>query len=175
MSLFGRDRSRAQGAASRPRDLPDDGIAGNDRESRSAKSGVRRGEDIVTYWSRLRNGRRFPARADLDSVRIAADWPNSIVVRCRRGSRVLEPEMSFPRVPDEPGLTGSSGGFALSPMVLQWVLALAGEAVQGECPMHDVESFPSQDGSTQYRAVALPLSDDQQGIDHILCHVGPAP
>jgi len=134
----------------------------------------RRPDEIVTYWSHLRAGRRFPALADIDLGRIAADWPNSLIIRHRVGSRVLEAE----RI----GGTRSSLSSArndgqnetqidVSPLMLQWLLSLAGEVTKTKRPMGDTESFPSLRRSVSYRAFALPLSDDQKEIDHILCHV----
>lgn len=135
-----------------------------------AQTAATRSEDIVGYWSRLRGNRRFPAKADLDLSRIVAEWPSSLMVRCRKGSRVLEPERRFGPTPggnDEPDL---------SQMLLQWVLGLAREAVSEERPMQDLEVFDTRAGNAQFRAVALPFGEDEQrGIDHILCHVAPAP
>jgi hypothetical protein len=59
----------------------------------------------------------------------------------------------------------------MSPMMLQWLLTLAGEAAQDRRPMQDIEAFPSRSKSVRYGAIALPFSDDQTRIDHVLCHV----
>jgi len=134
----------------------------------------RRPDEIVTYWSHLRAGRRFPALADIDLGRIATEWPNSLMIRRRAGSRVLEaeriggarPASGSPRNDDE-----SEARFDVSPLMLQWLLSLAGEVTKTRRPMGDTESFPSLRKSVGYRAFALPLSDDQKEIDHILCHV----
>ncbi len=132
-------------------------------------------EEITAYWSRLRGSRRYASTLDLDSDRIASDWPNSILFRCRPGSNALEPDTTYrPRqgggsmAPDsEP----EPGTIVLSPMMLQWLLSLAGEAVRHRRPVEDTEFFPSAKRSVGYRAVALPLSEDQTAIDHVLCHV----
>lgn|GEM_PF-1838378 len=135
----------------------------------------RRPDEIVTYWSQLRAGRRYPSLADVDLARIAADWPNSLMIRRRAGSRVLEaehiggarPSSSRPAWNEDDGETTID----LSPMLLQWLLSLAGEVIKTKRPMGDTESFPSLRKSVLYRAFALPLSDDQKEIGHILCHV----
>lgn len=135
----------------------------------------RRPDEIVTYWSQLRAGRRYPNLADVDLARIATDWPNSLMIRRRAGSRVLEaehiggsrPSSSRPPWNEDDGETSID----LSPMLLQWLLSLAGEVIKTKRPMGDTESFPSLRKSVRYRAFALPLSDDQKEIDHILCHV----
>jgi len=135
----------------------------------------RRPDEIVTYWSQLRAGRHYPSLADVDLARIAADWPNSLMIRRRAGSRVLEAEhiggarssSSRPAWNEDDGETA----IELSPMLLQWLLSLAGEVIKTKRPMGDTESFPSLRKSVLYRAFALPLSDDQKEIGHILCHV----
>ncbi|MFQ6017681.1 MAG: PAS domain-containing protein [Kiloniellaceae bacterium] len=131
-------------------------------------------EDIVAYWSSLRGGRRFPSKSDLDPRRFASDRSTSILMRCRSGSRVLEAETIFSGRGD-PGTVHSEPAPAstvdLSPMMLQWLVSLAGEALRDETPMEDTEAFPALDRSVRYRAVALPLSEDQTRIDHVLCHV----
>lgn len=136
---------------------------------------TRQPEDITAYWSRLRGSRPYPAVSDLDSDRIAGDWPNSILFRCRAGSDALEPDKTYrPRQSAEwtaPGSEPESGLIDLSPMMLQWLLSLAGDAVRHRRPVEDTESFPSARRSVGYRAVALPLSADRSAIDHVLCHV----
>ncbi len=136
---------------------------------------TRQPEDITAYWSRLRGSRPYPAASDLDSDRLASDWPNSILFRCRSGSDALEPDTTYrPRHSGEsmaPGLQSESGLIDLSPMMLQWLLSLAGDAVRYRRPVEDTESFPSARHSIGYRAVALPLSANRSAIDHVLCHV----
>ncbi len=155
--------------------------AGEPRKHTAAPGAVRstqetrQPEDITAYWSRLRGSRPYPAASDLDSDRIAGDWPNSILFRCRSGSDALEPDKTYrPRHSGEsmaPGLEPESGLIDLSPMMLQWLLSLAGDAVRHRRPVEDIEFFPSARRSIGYRAVALPLSANRSAIDHVLCHV----
>jgi len=133
---------------------------------------ARRGGEIITYWTRLRGNRPYPAVSDLDPERIAADWPNSILFRCRAGSGALMPDMSFlPRQDGAKGPSADDGKIQLSPMMLQWLVSLAEDAVRDQRPVEDVEFFPSAQRAIGYRAVALPLSDNSSEIDHVLCHV----
>ena len=61
--------------------------------------------EISAYWTRLRGRRPCPAVSDLDPGLIAAEWPNSILFRCRAGSGALMPDMSFlPRQDNGGGL-----------------------------------------------------------------------
>ena len=136
---------------------------------------TRRPEDITAYWSDLRSSRSYPSAAELDSDRIASEWPNSILFRCRSGSQALEPDTTYrPRRGSGPAALGPElepGLIDLSPMMLQWLLSLAGEAVRLRRPVEDIESFPSMYRSIAYRAIALPLSENRSAIDHVLCHV----
>lgn len=132
--------------------------------------------DIVAYWTRLRGGRRFPKSTEIDAATVAEAWPNSILIRCRPGSRALEPDKTF--LAGEgvtPGLSGLHGGARvnLSPMMLQWLLGLAGEVVREGRPMNDVETFPSVKRVVRYRVVALPFSNNESAVDHVLCHFRP--
>ncbi len=95
-----------------------------------------RGEEIAAYWTRLRGSRPYPAVSDLDPARIAADWPNSILFRCRAGSGALMPDMSF--LPRQDGAK-----IQLSPMMLQWLVSLAEDALRNQRPVEDVESSTS--------------------------------
>ena len=138
----------------------------------TGNGGAPRGGEITTYWTRLRGSRPYPEVSDLDPKRIAADWPNSILFRCRAGSGALMPDMSFlPRKHSDTGPSTGDGKIQLSPLMLQWLVSLAEDAARNKRPVEDVESFPSARRSIGYRAIALPLSDDCSEIDHVLCHV----
>ena len=58
-----------------------------------------------------------------------------------------------------------------TPMVTEWVIGVGRTAVELGQPTEDTEVFPSMGGQVGYRVVALPLSDDQTAVDHVLCHV----
>ncbi len=130
--------------------------------------------EITAYWTRLRGRRPCPAVSDLDPGLIAAEWSNSILFRCRAGSGALMPDMSFLPRQDSGGDLGSRTDEAkiqLSPLMLQWLVSLAEDAVRNQRPIEDTEAFPSTQKAIVYRAIALPLSDNRSEIDHVLCHV----
>jgi hypothetical protein len=95
--------------------------------------------------------------------------------RCRAGSGALMPDMSFlPRQNEGRGSLGpktNDGKIQLSPMMLQWLVSLAEDAVHNQRPVEDLESFPSAQKAIGYRALALPLSAGHSDVDHVLCHV----
>ena len=129
---------------------------------------------IAAYWTRLRGNRPCPAVSDLDPTLIAVEWPNSILFRCRAGSGALMPDMSFLPRQDSGGGLGprtDEAKIQLSPLMLQWLVSLAEDAVRNQRPIEDTEAFPSAQKAIVYRAIALPLSDNRSEIDHVLCHV----
>jgi hypothetical protein len=149
--------------------------AGPEPVSQMGSNGeAQRANEIAAYWMRLRGSRPYPAVSDLDPELIAAEWPNSILFRCRAGSGALMPDMSFlPRQDSGRGLGRSTdeAEIQLSPLMLQWLVSLAEDAVRNRRPVEDTEAFPSAQQAIGYRAIALPLSDNRSEIDHVLCHV----
>jgi len=159
----------AKKAADRPAQQP----AAREFAPATGKGDVRRGGEIIAYWKRLRGSRPYPAVSDLEPKLIAADWPNSILFRCRAGSGALMPDMSFLPQQASGGLdNGANGGrIQLSPMMLQWLVSLAEDALRNQRPVEETEAFPSAQRAIGYRAIALPLGDKRSEIDHVLCHV----
>jgi len=128
--------------------------------------------DIYGYWTRVKNGRRFPSRADFDAEQVAENWPNSMLLTCGNG-----------------GGAGSHGNFSsvlrlganrrtrpgddlnFTSMITEWILTTGGEAARAGAPVQDTEVFPTPDGTHAYKIVALPLSENQTRVDHVLCHL----
>ena len=46
-----------------------------------------------------------------------------------------------------------------------------GEAARAGQPVQDSETFRTPEGTHAYKIVALPLSDQQTRVDHVLCHL----
>jgi hypothetical protein len=128
--------------------------------------------DIYGYWTRVKNGRRFPSRADFDAEQVAENWPNSMLLTCGNGTG-----------------SGSQGNFSsvlrlganrrtrpgddlsFTSMITEWILTTGGEAARAGTPVQDTEVFPTPDGTHAYKIVALPLSENQTRVDHVLCHL----
>lgn len=142
-----------------------------------ADSAPKRPQDIVHYWDQLRQGRRFPARDDLDAAEIARHWPNSMLVRHNRETKKWQLEKQF-----SGGLQGGSNGQTLSKgpgaecasMVTEWILSLCHDVAGLGKPLQDTEVFPTSLGEVRYNVIALPLSENQNDIDHVLYHLAPA-
>lgn len=130
--------------------------------------------DITAYWRRLKNGRDFPSWSDLDSRLIADCWPNSMLLRCAADPPRLTLDSLFTkalRVENDGAHGNPAEGINFTPMLTEWILSLGREAERFGKPVQDTDALPSESGEIRYRVIALPLSDDQQRIDHVLCHV----
>ncbi len=56
-------------------------------------------------------------------------------------------------------------------MVMEWILAI-GRRTEGEGqPVEEIDSFPTANGQARYRALAIPLGDNQSFVNYVLCHV----
>ena len=59
-------------------------------------------------------------------------------------------------------------------MVTEWILSLGREVATLGKPLQDTEVFPTSVGELRYNVIALPLSENQNEIDHVLYHLVPA-
>ena len=129
-------------------------------------------DDIATYWSELRNGRRYPSYGDLDLTTVAINWPNCLLLRNTGGA--FQPDATFlqrmrAQHPSRYGIEVEPIEF--SSMVVEWIVAAGLKAARSGGIQRMSEVFPVQRKSVTYRVVALPLSEDQRVINHVLCHV----
>lgn len=140
--------------------------------ARSAPTSLRlRQEDIVAYWMRLKRGRRYPQGRDLDVEDIGIYWPDCLMLSCsiplpgRRSdpviARVARIDSRRPAPPDSHML--------YTPMVTEWMLALAREVARTGEPLQDIERFPTAAGPAECRIILLPFGDDRSGVERILC------
>jgi hypothetical protein len=138
-----------------------------------ARAAVRLPPDIFGYWTKLRQGRRFPAWDDVDREEVAQRWPNSFVLACDGGDGSPARIGRAARVGGDEA-AGRQHALPLSEPVIEWILATGRDVARYGEAIRDEEVFDSPRGRAGYRIVAVPLSDDQRRIDHILCHVSRA-
>lgn len=132
----------------------------------------KRTTEIFGYWMRAKNGRRYPSRFDFEIAKVAEFWPNSMLLTCGGVSSVGGNHISFSKVMRlDDGSNQSSKEFNFTSMIIDWILMIGGEAARVGQPVQDTEVFPTSDGTHSYKIVALPLSDHQSQIDHVLCHL----
>lgn len=132
--------------------------------------------DILTYWMEIRNGNRYPNWQNLDTRKIGKLWPNCALVHCDQASGRLQLERGFAAelrlaMKQENPLSEFSTDIDFSPMVVDWILGLARDVANSGKPTHGTEYFPSTFDEIPLRVIALPLSENQVDIDHVLCYV----
>jgi hypothetical protein len=127
--------------------------------------------NISEYWSRLRKGRRWPAKSDIDTKLVGIKWKNCLImVVGERGTPWrFEPVMSG--VMRGGGLSLSDNDIDFNHLVMEWMLSIGRAAQRTGGPVEDSDVFPSDDGEVRYRAVAAPLGDDDSVVTHVLCHI----
>ena len=70
--------------------------------------------------------------------------------------------------------TSKGSGTECASMVTEWILSLGREVAGLGKPLQDTEVFPTSQGEVRYNVIALPLSENQNDIDHVLYHLIPA-
>lgn len=127
--------------------------------------------NISDYWSKLRKGRRWPARADIDTKLVGIKWKNCLImVVGERGSPWrFEPVTSG--VMRGGGLNLDSNDIEFNHLVMEWMLSVGRAAQEAGKPVENSDIFPSDNGDVRYRVVAAPLGDDETAVTHILCHI----
>jgi len=140
-------------------------------EQRRATEQAKQPTDLYGYWTRAKNGRRFPARSDFNSEQVAESWPNCMLLTCGAPSgngnvnitQVLRLGSGRRARPGEE--------FNFTSMITEWMLTIGGEAARVGQPVQDSETFRTPEGTHAYRIVALPLGEQPPRVDHVLCHL----
>ncbi len=132
--------------------------------------------DILSYWMEIREGNRYPTWQNLDTTKIGKHWPNCTLVYCDRAAGRLQIANGFTQEVRQVIQEGSpdqayTSDIDFSPMVVDWVLSLARDVANTGKPTHGTEYFPSTSDEVPLRVIALPLSENQVDIDHVLCYV----
>jgi hypothetical protein len=132
--------------------------------------------DILSYWMEIREGNRYPTWQNLDTAKISKYWPNCTLVYCDRAAGRLQLENGFAAeirqaMQEENPHRSQASDIEFTPMVVDWVLSLARDVANTGKPTHGTEYFPSTFDEVPLRVIALPLSENQIDVDHVLCYV----
>jgi hypothetical protein len=128
--------------------------------------------NIVELWSRLKKGRRWPARADIDAKQIGMYWPNTVLMRVGENGLPWQFEPLAAEL-----VRGSSQSFHTgeiefgNSLVMEWILELGRRTQRFGQPQENSDIFPTGAGDVRYRAMTAPLGNDDNNITHVLCHV----
>ena len=159
----------AAGAASQP-EISDATQSVSPAESPKPEPAPRP-RDLLAYWTQLKHGRRFPARADLDPEWIARHWPTSVLLTYRTPHQRSDREPLFSGAARFGGAGARASDLVWTPMVTDWILSVGCEAVRSGAPLQDIEDFRLPNGSVSYRITVLPLGDHAAEVDHVLCQL----
>ena len=129
--------------------------------------------DIIDHWDKSRRNRRWPAWSDFRMDDVIARWPDSVLLTRRPDVAKNANESQIFSVmrlgTAKPEANGTS--IAYSAGVSQWILSIARETVLAGKPIKDDDEFPTPTGTKRVRLIALPMSDDQSEVTHVLCHL----
>lgn len=127
--------------------------------------------NISEYWSRLRRGRRWPARSDIDTKLIGIRWKNSLIMVVGDDGMPWRFEPLMSGVMRGGGISLTSNDIDFNHLVVEWILSIGRAARQSSGPVENSDVFPSETGDVRYRAIAVPLGDDDSTVTHVLCHI----
>lgn len=127
--------------------------------------------DIAEYWARLRKGRNWPGRGDVDPKQIALHWPNTVLIRVATADQPWRFEPLISGLMRGGGQSFNNGEIEFNSMVMDWILSIGKDVERARRVVEDADTFPTNAGNTRYRAMAVPLGDSDVAVNYVLCHV----
>lgn len=125
-------------------------------------------EDIIALWESLAGEGSIPALIDLDLGRVAAHWPNSMLLRASGNPR--RPNVEVARIfSADPA--HNTAPLRIDTMVIDWMMALAREVIHDGVPVHELDPVSADEPGVEYGVIALPFGDSVNAVDHVLCHL----
>ena len=101
----------------------------------------------MEFWSRLKKGRRWPARSDIDAKQIGMYWPNTVLMRVGENGLPWQFEPLVSDVMRGGGQSFHTGEIEFgNSLVMEWILGLGRRTQQAGQPQEDVDLFPTDDG-----------------------------
>lgn len=133
-------------------------------------------EDIIALWESLAGETSLPALFDLDMARVAAHWPNSLLLRASGSPR--RPVVEVARI-FSADAAHDAAPLPIDTMTIDWMMALAREVMHDGVPVHELDNVSADDPGVEYGVIALPFGAAPGAVDHVLCHLyrydGPSP
>ena len=125
-------------------------------------------EGIIALWESLAGEHTIPSLIDLDTARVAAYWPNSLLLRATGNPR--RPDVEVQRVFSSDRAHGSAP-LHIDTMMIDWMMALAREVTHDGVPVHELDNVADDDPTVEYGVIALPFGSNPDTVDHVLCHL----
>lgn len=122
---------------------------------------------MIDLWEHLAAQRLRPEIRDLDTLMIARQWPNSLLLRVKDGSRRPALEVAHMFAPTAGGPTVA---IPIDAMTVDWIVALGREVVITQSPVHETDAVPTASGDIPCGVIVLPFGPPDR-VDHVLCHL----
>lgn len=137
----------------------------------ASRPGQAEPRNISDYWLRLRKGRRWPARSDIDTKLVSIKWKNCLIMVIGERGTPWRFESLTPGVMRGGGLSLTDNDIDFNHLVMEWILSVGRAVQQTGKPVEDSDVFPGTGADVRYRAVAVPLGEDDTVVTHVLCHI----
>ena len=125
---------------------------------------------VLAQWRELRDDRRFPSIGDVKAEAFVSDWPYCFLVELPADGST--PRFLYVGAALEEEIGRPMAGVPISDCPPDTLLAAAlvphAEAVSREVPLSLGGEVVSRAGPILYRSIMLPLSADDERIDHLL-------
>lgn len=128
-------------------------------------------KNIAEYWTRLRKGRRWPTREDIDTKLVSMAWKNSLIMVVGEDGAPWRFEPLVPDIVRGGGASLAGSEIEFNHLVMEWMLSIGRNAESSGRPVEKSDVFPTEEGEVRYRALAVPLGEDESKVTHILGHV----
>jgi hypothetical protein len=122
---------------------------------------IRTADDLVYYWDELRGCQTLPLLANLDRMRIAVSWPDTLLVSFG-ADRSGMPEITR--------LSRFTGMLDATTIVTDWILSCSREVAKIGRAMETQRTFAGGGDAHQYHMMLLPFASARGTSDHVLCH-----
>jgi hypothetical protein len=129
--------------------------------------------ELFDYWHRSAEGRRMPARSDLDPLKVPKLLPSIGLIDVRDGLDQASIRLAGTRLHDIYGqeITGKRAGEVFSGEAAEYWRRIHGRVMTEGLPLHGVVRGPAKDRDHVVLFwLRLPLSEDGGRVDRILCY-----
>ncbi|MEK9661836.1 MAG: hypothetical protein VW644_08905, partial [Alphaproteobacteria bacterium] len=103
-----------------------------------------------------------------DLTKVAAYWPNSLLLRASGGPR--RPTVEVSRIFSADAAHDATP-LPVDTMTIDWMMALAREVTHDGVPVHELDNVSAADPDAEYGVIALPFGSESGVVDHVLCHL----
>ncbi len=126
---------------------------------------------LLSYWDRVRAGRKFPALSDINITEIAEMWHFSFTINVANSNHNEHEFLYFgPELASifQADLTGEKIIEALNDVILNNTIGSYLRSVEKREPTMDSAKFYYDGREVKYRTLFVPLSTDGINVDYVM-------